>query len=55
MRVANEKAEEIIRPGVRLCDIDLTARNYISSFGYGEYFTHRLDILLVKQIMNLGM
>ena len=42
VRVANEKAEEIIRPGVRLCDIDLTARNYISSFGYGEYFTHRL-------------
>ena len=42
VRVANEKAEKIIRPGVRLCDIDLTARNYISSFGYGEYFTHRL-------------
>ena len=42
VRVANEKAEEIIRPGVRLCDIDAAARDYISSFGYGEYFTHRL-------------
>ena len=39
VRVAYEKAEEIIRPGVRLCDIDLTARNYISSFGYGEYLS----------------
>ena len=42
VRVANEKAEKIIRPGVRLCDIDAAARDYISSFGYGEYFTHRL-------------
>lgn len=54
VRVANEKAEEIIRPGVRLCDIDLTARNYISSFGYGEYFTHRLGHFIGQRIMIWG-
>ncbi|MBQ4251478.1 MAG: M24 family metallopeptidase, partial [Erysipelotrichaceae bacterium] len=32
----------IIRPGVRLCDIDAAARNVISEAGYGKYFTHRL-------------
>ena len=42
VRVANEKAESMICPGVRLCDIDAAARDYISSFGYGKYFTHRL-------------
>ena len=42
VRVANEKAEAFIRPDVRLCDIDAVARDYISSFGYGKYFTHRL-------------
>lgn len=42
VRCANEKAEAMIRPGVRLCDIDACARDYIASFGYGKYFTHRL-------------
>ena len=42
VREANEKAESIIRPGVRFCDIDAAARNHIAAAGYGEYFTHRL-------------
>ncbi|MDO5417417.1 MAG: Xaa-Pro peptidase family protein [Lachnospiraceae bacterium] len=42
VREANEKAESIIRPGVRFCDIDRTAREHIAAGGYGEYFTHRL-------------
>lgn len=42
VRAANEKAESIIRPGVRLCDIDAAARNLIAEAGYGEFFTHRL-------------
>ena len=42
VREANEKAEKLIRPGVRFCDIDAEARNHISAAGYGEYFTHRL-------------
>ena len=39
---ANEKAEKLIRPGVRFCDIDAEARNHIAAAGYGAYFTHRL-------------
>lgn len=42
VRKANETAESIIKPGVRLCDIDAAARNVISEAGYGKYFTHRL-------------
>ncbi len=42
VRNANEKAEALVRSGVRLCDIDAAARNVISEAGYGEYFTHRL-------------
>ena len=42
VREANEKAESIIRPGVRFCEIDAAARDLISAAGYGEYFNHRL-------------
>lgn len=38
---ANEKAIEIVKPGVRFCDVDLTARKIIEDAGYGKYFTHR--------------
>lgn len=42
VREANERAEAMIRPGVRFCDIDRTARAHIEAGGYGPYFTHRL-------------
>ena len=42
VREANERAEAIIRPGMRFCDIDKTARDVIADAGYGPYFTHRL-------------
>ena len=42
VREANEKAEAMVRAGVRLCDIDAAARGHIAAAGYGEYFTHRL-------------
>lgn len=42
VRRANEAAEEYVRPGVRLCDIDAKARDIITAGGYGAYFTHRL-------------
>lgn len=38
---ANKKAIEIIKPGVRFCDVDLAARKHIEDAGYGEYFFHR--------------
>lgn len=42
VREANEKAESVIKPGVRLCDIDAAARDMITKAGYGEEFNHRL-------------
>ena len=42
VRQANEAAEAMIHPGVRLCDIDAAARDLITKAGYGEYFNHRL-------------
>lgn len=38
---ANKRAIDTVKPGVRFCDIDAAARDYIASKGYGEYFTHR--------------
>lgn len=42
VREANERAESIIRPGVRFCDIDAAARDLITKAGYGSNFNHRL-------------
>lgn len=42
VKEANESAEAIIKPGVMLKDIDLTARKVISDEGLGEFFNHRL-------------
>jgi Xaa-Pro dipeptidase len=42
VRKANESAEEKIRPGIPIKELDLTARGIISEKGYGEYFNHRL-------------
>lgn len=42
VRKANEDAENYVKPGVRLCDIDSKARDVITEGGYGPDFTHRL-------------
>lgn len=42
VRKANEDAENYVKAGVRLCDIDKVARDVITNGGYGKYFTHRL-------------
>lgn len=42
VRNACESAEEYVRPGRRLCDIDSIARDIITQGGYGTDFTHRL-------------
>ncbi len=39
---AQKAAEDMIKPGVRFCDIDKTARDIIEQAGYGDKFTHRL-------------
>lgn len=38
---ANRRGIEAAKPGNRMCDVDLAARNYIEEKGYGQYFTHR--------------
>ena len=65
---ANEAAEALIAPGVRMCDLDRAARDVIEDAGYGKYFTHRLghsiglqdhepgDVSLVnEQVVEPGM
>ena len=37
---AQRLAIEVIRPGVKACDIDATARDHICNKGYGQYFGH---------------
>ncbi|MBR0420673.1 MAG: aminopeptidase P family protein [Erysipelotrichaceae bacterium] len=54
VRRANEEAEKIIRPGVRLCDIDKTARDIITEGGYGPYFTHRLGHFIGTEVHEYG-
>jgi len=39
---ALKKASEFVREGVRACDADAVAREYIESMGYGKYFNHSL-------------
>lgn len=38
---ANKRAISTVKEGVRFCDIDRAAREYIEEKGYGKYFTHR--------------
>lgn len=38
---ANLRGIAAAKPGNRMCDVDLAARNYIEEMGYGPYFTHR--------------
>ncbi|MGH4051534.1 MAG: M24 family metallopeptidase [Clostridium sp.] len=42
VKEANKRGIEKVKAGVRFCDIDAAARNYITDKGYGKYFTHRL-------------
>lgn len=42
LKKAEQEAINKIKPGVKISDIDKTARQIISDAGYGEYFPHRL-------------
>ncbi|TDM10606.1 M24 family metallopeptidase [Macrococcus lamae] len=39
---ANNRAIQLVKPGVRIADCDAAARDYITEQGYGEQFPHRL-------------
>jgi len=51
---ANNRAIDIIKSGVRFCDIDAAARNYIDAHGYGKYFTHRTGHSIGIEVHDLG-
>ena len=42
VRLANERAEQAVRPGIPLRELDEIARDTIASAGFGPCFTHRL-------------
>ena len=54
VRLANETAEAMIKPGVRLCDIDKAARDIITDAGYGKEFNHRLGHFIGKDVHEYG-
>lgn len=54
VKQANEAAEAIIKPGVRLCDIDKTARDLITEAGYGPNFNHRLGHFIGRDVHEYG-
>lgn len=54
VKAANEAAEKAVKPGMRFCDIDKTARELIEKAGYGPCFTHRLGHSIGIQVHEAG-
>lgn len=54
VRIAVEKAEAAIKPGVRFCDIDAQARDLISKAGYSEYWRIRLGHFIGQEDHEYG-
>lgn len=54
VKEANRRGREAVKPGVRFCDIDAAARDYIAEQGYGEYFTHRLGHNIGMEVHEWG-
>lgn len=51
---ANKRAISLVKPGVRFCDIDAAARDYINEKGYGKYFTHRTGHSIGIETHDMG-
>ncbi len=57
VKIAQQMALDFIRSGIKGCEADKVARDYIASKGYGEYFRHSLGHgvgLLVHEFPNLS-
>lgn len=54
VKKANETAEAMIKPGVRLCDIDKTARDIIAQGGFVAEFNHRLGHFIGRDVHEYG-
>lgn len=54
VKKAQQQAENMIAPGIPLCDIDKAARQVIEDAGYGKNFTHRLGHFIGTQVHEYG-
>lgn len=54
VKKANEAAEGMIKPGVRLCDIDKCARDIIKEGGFIAEFNHRLGHFIGRDVHEYG-
>ena len=54
VKKANEVAEKMIKPGVKLSDIDKCARTIITQAGYGPNFNHRLGHFIGRDVQEFG-
>lgn len=54
VRTAVEKAEAVIKPGARFCDIDAQARDLIDEAGYSEYWKIRLGHFIGQEDHEYG-
>lgn len=51
---ANKRAIATVKPGVKFCEVDNAARDYITEKGYGEYFTHRTGHCIGIEVHDFG-
>ena len=54
VKTANERAIAAVKPGVRFCDVDAAARDYITEQGYGPYFVHRTGHNIGQEVHEAG-
>jgi len=54
VKKANEAAEAMIKPGVKLCDIDKCARDIIKEGGFVAEFNHRLGHFIGRDVHEYG-
>lgn len=54
VKEANLRAIAAVKPGAKFSEIDLAARNYIDSMGYGQYFTHRTGHSIGIDVHDFG-
>ncbi|MCB2360224.1 M24 family metallopeptidase [Clostridium estertheticum] len=54
VKEANKRGIAKVKAGVRFCDIDAAAREYITEKGYGKYFTHRLGHSIGIEVHDFG-
>lgn len=54
VRLANVHAEAMIKPGVRMHEIDAAARDVITAGGFGPQFTHRLGHFIGREVHEFG-